>query len=358
MTHSVWRAAARLQLVLAFAGVAALALLLLYVRGTFTGDTVRPGAVAIASPGAIPPHTVAAEQRLVDDLIDWPASIRSRTLANVAPRVMGRIIDVRAAAGTAVRQGDLLAVLDDRDLRARAEQAHAALRAAEAEAAHAAGDRHRAERLFREQASTQQERDATVARAKATDAQAAQARNALAEAEVLLAESTIRAPFDGVVATRLADPGDMAAPGQPIFTVYDPHALRLEANIGETCGRLLQLGSDVAVHLEAPAQDLTARIDEIAPAADPQTRTLLIKAALPPLPELRPGTYARVRTACGRRVALLIPAAAVTRIGQIESVRVASDGSVRRRNVRTGKTFATEVEIVSGLQPGERVVLE
>jgi RND family efflux transporter MFP subunit len=341
--------------VFAGAAVAALIVLLLYIQG-FGGRKVRPGVVALPAGGEA--HNVATvEKREVPDAIDWPATVRSRTVANIAPKVMARVLEVRVTVGSAVRQGDLLAVLDDRDIKARAQQAQGALAAVEAQAAQADADLRRAQALFRKQASTQQELDSVEARAKSTRAQVAQARDALKEAQVALGDASMRAPFDGVVAERFVDPGDMAAPGKPVVVMYAPGSLRLETHVSEHCVGMLSVGMDVPARVDTPVLESVAHIEEIAPAADPQSRTFLVKASLSALPRLRPGTFGSLRAPCGTHPALLIPPAAVIRSGQLESVRLMVDGTVRTRNVRTGKTYNDRVEVLSGLQEGERVLI-
>jgi RND family efflux transporter MFP subunit len=346
------------KVLVAAGAVSALILLLLYIQGTIGGHKVRPGTVPLATTGGPTVSTVTVEKRQVDDVVDWPGTVRSRSVANVAPKVMARVLEVRVTAGTAVKQGDVVAVLDDRELRSRAEQARAALAAAEAQAGQAESDLRRSRLLIQKQATTPQDLEAAEARAKATRAQAAQARDGLTEVQVMLGDTTLRAPFDGVVAERLVDPGDMAAPGKPVVVIHDPQSLRLEADVGERCAASLAVGQEIPVHLESLRRDVAARIEVIAPVADPQSRTFLVKAALPPQPDLRAGIFGTVRVICGTHAALLIPAAAVTRSGQLESVRVVTEDGTRTRNVRTGKPYDDQVEVLSGLLEAEKVVVD
>jgi RND family efflux transporter MFP subunit len=341
---------------IAAGAVAALMILLLYLQGTIGGHQVAPGTVATEA-GPVSAQTVRAERREITDFVDWSGTVTSRSVANVAPKVMARVIEMRVSAGAPVAAGDVLAVLDDREVRARAEQARAALAAATAQANQAEADLRRAQTLFQKQATTRQDLDAMEARARATRAQVAQARDALAEADVLLGETTVRAPFAGIVAQRLADPGDMAAPGHPLVIIHDPAALRLEAHVAERCAGSLSVGSAAVVHLDTPARDLTVRLDEVAPMADPVSRTVLAKAALPAAPDLRPGIFGVLRIPCGSHSAIVIPASAVARTGQLETVRVLSNGGSRVRHVRTGKPVGDLVEVLSGLGEGESVVL-
>ncbi len=342
--------------IVAAIAVAALIFLLLYLQGTIGGHKVAPGIVPLATAGAAGSNAITVEKREVDDIVDWPGTVRSRSVANVAAKVMARVLEVRVSAGTAVKQGDIVAVLDDRELQAQAQQARAALAAAEAQARQAEADRGRVRTLFHKQAATQQDLDAMEARAKATSAQVAQARDTLTQVQVILGETSVRAPFDGVVAERLIDPGDTSVPGKAVLVIHDPQALRLEAPVGERCAGALAVGQQVLVRFDTPSLEIPGRIEVLAPMADPQSRTFLIKAALPAEAGIRPGTFGTVRIACGKHVALLVPAAAVTRTGQLEGVRVLVDGEPRIRHVRTGKTYGDRVEVLSGLREGERVV--
>jgi RND family efflux transporter MFP subunit len=342
---------------LPLAAISALILLLLYLQGTIGGHKVGPHTIPLPEGGAPAGKIVAVEQREVEDVMDWPGTVTSRTVANVAPKVMAHILEVRVNTGSVVHSGEVLATLDDREVRARAQQARAALTGAQAHAVQAQTDLRRVRTLFQKQAATSEDLDAVEARAKATRAQVAQARDAVTEAEVLLGETTVRAPLDGVVAARLVDPGDMAEPGKPVLVIQDPHALRLESYVPTRCAGMLAIGAEVPVRFDAPARELQARIEEIAPTADPQSRTRLIKATLPPAPDLQPGLFATLRAPCGRHVAVLIPTRAVMRKGQLEMVYVLEHGHPRLRDIKTGVRYADQSEVLSGLHAGEQVLV-
>jgi RND family efflux transporter MFP subunit len=339
--------------------VAGLVLVLLLMAGTFRGRKISPAAAPNGSAfAALPPGASArVERREIEDFLEWPGSVRSRTVAAVAPKLFARILDVKVRAGDAIKENDPIAVLDDREVRARAEQARSALAAAESLALQAQADLARARALFEKNAATKAELEQQASRAKAAQAEAERARQALFEAETLLAETVVRAPFAGIVLDRLAEPGDMAVPGKPLATIHDPRRLRLEALVSEKCAAKASPGMNVLVRADGVAEDLEATIEEIAPAADPKTRTFLLKAALPENPALRAGVFGRFREPCGKREALLIPEAAVLRAGQIESVRVLEGGTIRTRNIRTGKKFGESVEVLAGLDEGEIVLL-
>ncbi|MCX8070985.1 MAG: efflux RND transporter periplasmic adaptor subunit [Candidatus Binatia bacterium] len=340
----------------AVGSIVGLAVLLLYLSGAIGGHKVEPGTRPLP-PAVLEGTDSVVTVREVPDIIDWPGAVRSRLVANVAPRVLARVAEVHVRMGSPVKVGEPLVTLDAAELAAKREQARAALAAAEAEAQHAAQEERRVRGLFEQNAATKQDLDAIIARSRAASAALQRARDALAEAEVAVSETVLRAPFDGVIASRWADPGDLAVPGQPLVVVHDPATLRFEAAIGESCSAALALGATLRVRLDQPAEELLARLEEISPQAEPTTRTVRVKLGLPEAPEVRPGAYGVVRVPCGQHQAALVPIAALQRRGQLEFVYVRTDGGVVMRQVRSGKTYGDQVEILSGVARGERVVI-
>lgn len=336
--------------------VVGLVLVLLYLSGAIGGHKVEPGTVALPA-AVLEGEEHVAVVRTVTDVVDWPGVVRSRLVANVSARVLARVAEVPVVMGSRVAAGDPLVLLDARELAAKRDQARAAVAAAEADAQHAAQDERRIRALFEQNAATQQDFDAVVARSRAAAAGLQRAREALAEAEVAVGETIVRAPFAGVVATRLVDPGDLAVPGQPLLVVHDPGTLRFEAAIGESCSAALGEGVTLAVRLDQPAREFLGQIEEVSPQADPATRSVRVKLALADAADVRPGAYGVVRVPCGQHEAVLVPAAAIQRRGQLEFVYVRTAEGVRVRQVRSGKSYVDQVEILSGLGAGERVVV-
>ncbi|MDD5034008.1 MAG: efflux RND transporter periplasmic adaptor subunit, partial [Methylococcaceae bacterium] len=197
--------------------------------------------------------------------------------------------------------------------------------------------------------------EASQAAARTAAAQVGEARAAIATAQSLLTETVLRAPFDGAVVKRNLEPGDMGLPGSAVLTLQSSQRLRVEAAIPEDCaGRLTK---DMNLTARIGEKDYAAKVEEIAPAIDPQTRTVLVKAGLENPSAAQPGAFAWLQQACGRRRALLVPLAAVSRSGQLESVHRVVGGIARLRQVRTGKVREDRVEILSGLQEGDVVLL-
>ncbi|MDP1663841.1 MAG: efflux RND transporter periplasmic adaptor subunit [Methylobacter sp.] len=337
--------------------VLALILLMLYMQGSFVSK-VPPGSSPLASASNTQKSdTAVVEKKQVDDILAWPGTVRSRTVANIAPKMTARIIEIKVNAGDKVKKGDVIARLDERDVKAQENAALAALAGANAQASRAKADEQRTRSLYSKEAATRENFDAVVARAKEVQAGVNQAASSVAEIRSHLADTVLLAPFDGIVVKRLKEPGDMGLPGVPVVTLQTPQGLRLEADVPSTCAGRYSVGMDVKVRIDSLGLTTSAQIDEVSPEVDPQTRTQLIKIALPAMTGLQPGYFGWLEQACGQHEALLIPASAVQHIGQLEVVKVLSEGRQLMRHIRTGKTFGDRIEVISGLHAGETVLI-
>jgi len=337
----------------ALVSVFALVMLLVWMQGGFTSKVAPGTAHAAEKSEPVRGSTAKVEEREFAELMRWPATVSARSVAQIAPKIPARIVSITVQSGDALRAGQVVAMLDPTELRSRLDQARAGLAAAQAEATRTASELRRTQNLFTKEAATQQSLEAAQAAARSAEAQTAQAKAAIATAESLLAETTLHAPFDGTVVRRNLEPGDMAQPGVPVITVQTNQKLRLEAAIPEDCARAISLGQSLKAQIAGQAR--TVKIEEIAPAADPQTRTVLVKAGLEG--QAQPGAFAWIEQACGQRSVLLVPAAAVSRSGQLESVRLLDQGEAKLRHVRTGKARDGLVEVLSGLKAGDVVLL-
>ncbi|MBS0299622.1 MAG: efflux RND transporter periplasmic adaptor subunit [Proteobacteria bacterium] len=335
-----------------------LILLLIYMQGGFTGK-VTPGTTPLASE-ANPPaaHTATVTEQQVGDILAWPGVVKSRTVADIAPRLTARIVEIKVNAGDIIKKGDVIARLDERDLRAQEKAALAALAGANAHAARSSADKQRISSLYEKEAATRERYDAAVAQAKEAQAGADQASGTLNEIRARLADTLLLAPFDATVVKRLKQPGDMGMPGVPLVTLQVPRGLRLEVEVPATCAGAFHPGETVVVRIDTLDQTFSAAIDEIIPEMDAQTHSQLIKIALPAVEGLKPGHFGWLKQACEEHTALLIPASAVQHLGQLEIVRVLSNGRQSTRHVRTGKTFGDRVEVISGLHAGETVMAD
>ena len=286
-------------------------------------------------------------------------SIASSRQTTIAARILARIDAVTVAAGDFVQRGELLVRLDARDLEARLAAAREALRAARARFELARREQQRVERLFERNVASVEDLDKARAAANVAEAALKGAEQRVADARVALSDAEIHSPVTGRVVDRLAEAGDMAAPGTPLLRVYDPSVLRLEAPVRESLAVTLRVGQALRAQIDAIGETLDGRIGEIVPFAEPGARTLLVKVQLPEDPRLFAGMFGRLEIPAGETVRLLVPATAVTQIGQLRfATAVDTEGRLERRWVTTGPPRDDDrVEILSGLAAGERVRL-
>ncbi len=344
------------------AGVA-LALMFAWLQGAFSGHRVGPEDTPAASAPRVPPGSrtatvMALESALTDTA---PGTVRSRAEAALSPRIQAAVREVLVKPGDVVRAGQVLVRLDPRDVAAKLSQAQAALAAAQAASDQARRERERMEQLFGEKAATPQQLEQARAAASAALASTDRAGRAVDEARVFSAEAELTAPFDGVVTERRADPGALAAPGVPLVVILDPSQLRVEATVREDSARRLAVGAVLQAQLDGAAGPVSVVVEEIVPATDPSTRTVLVKAALPEGTGARPGSFARLAIPTGAERVLVVPSAAIESVGQIETVRVVGADGVRAINVRTGArglgSGGELVEVLAGLHAGDQLVV-
>lgn len=269
-----------------------------------------------------------------------PGVVRPFSRATVAARVLGGVETARLAVGQTVRAGEVLVRLNADELNARLEETRAALAQAEREHDREAG-------LVGQGAST-----ADALRLSLD--QRNQARARAHEAEALLGYTVIAAPFDGVITEYQVRAGDLATPGQPLFTVEGTADLRAEVTVPESLAAL-PLGT--AINLQLDARTVEGRLVELSPAADPMSRSRLAKIALPADTGARSGQFVRAAWPAGTGTVLIIPASCVQSFGQMDRVFVVNHGHAQLRLVRPGATAGGETQILAGLDVGETVVV-
>jgi len=282
----------------------------------------------------------------------------------ISAQVSGRITQLAVKAGDTVRKGQLLVRIDAQAATQQANASQAQVEEAKAQLEVARKAFERQQQLFRKQYISQAALDQAEAQFKVTEASV---RGSLAQAGAASTQTgfyAIVAPFDGVVAEVASETGDMAMPGKPLLTVFDPAAMRVVASLPQS--KLAQLQDKAEVSIELPGlpegkRMLTASSMTILPTADATTHTVQVRLGLPArLVEALPGMFARARFSLqgSGRSRLMIPAQALVRRGELDAVYVLLQGKALLRQVRLGKASGVEVEVLAGLSVGERVALD
>ncbi len=257
--------------------------------------------------------------------------------------------------GDSVTAGEELVRLDDASLQARMQEAQAQLASAQAAAEEAKQGYERTQRLYeRDSASEQQMEQATAALDKAR-AQKARAQARLQKLQVRLDKTTIQAPFDGVVAARHIEEGELAQPGKPVITILSTRRLRLVAHVQES--RIPRLLADGKAQVRIPALDRTwdAERVTVVPKGTPGSHTFRVRLRLPEGTTASDGMYGQALFRIGSHKTLMVPERAIVRRSE---VYVITDGEVSFRLVELGEETDNGREILAGLQAGERIALD
>lgn len=335
-----------------------------------------------------PPLTVHAQPAALVDMpetYEATGTVRARVTTLLSARTTGRISEIRVQPGDTVKAGQVVAVLDARDLEAASRQAQAAraeardalsevdsaVAASQAQLELAEATFRRMKQLFDEKSITPQEFDEAQARLKTAradhemsqakrrqlDARIRQADESVAQAELQASFAQVTAPFAGTVIERKAEPGMLASPGTPIVALEQSGAYRLEAAVDETKLSRISIGMPVRVTFDVLNEQTPARVGEIVPALDAGSHSFTVKIDLPRQPGLLSGLFGRAFFEFGTRRTLVIPAGALVSDGQVARVFIADGGVARGRMVTAGTRVGDQLEILSGLSAGEAVIV-
>jgi multidrug efflux pump subunit AcrA (membrane-fusion protein) len=374
-------------------GVGSLLLLLFmmaWLSGAFIGK-VKPGEAKLPEPDIKPKETSQVREVTYPFEAEQVGTIRTKSDTWVSSRIMAQVKEILVSEGAFVKGLEtgtptILARLDDRDLRAKVQQAESNLQAArravemakaqlasaQAQRERVSADYQRYRELYKQGAATAQqlehmraqfitaEAQYSAARSDLSrmEAQAAQAEAALAEARTMLDYTVIRAPFSGKVVKKTIEVGTMVSPGQPLFYIESPSQPELHAWVAESLIPFISVGERFDVTIDAIKRTIPGVVREIVPQSESPTRTVLVKIALPPDEELVNGLFGRFTISYGSYSTLVIPKQAVKEVGQVRIVHVRkSDGSISRRFVTVGRTHGDLVEVLTGLTAGEEVIV-
>lgn len=285
-----------------------------------------------------------------------PGSVVAMESVKVASRLMGYIKDIAVVEGQSVKVGQRLFSIDPLDIEGAVTQAQLGLSQAESAMRDAKADFERFENLHKEEVVTRQQFEKMKLNYDIAVSRAAQARAGLGTAQGQMRYATVTSPINGVVTQKFANQGDIAAPGHPVVMVENPARLQVQTSVADAIFTTLKLGQQVKVEIDGFAEPLSAKVAQLSPAADPMTHSYLVKLDVAAA-GLKSGAFARVLFPTGVRSVLAVPADAVLDRAGITGVFVVdAEGNAQYRMVKTGRTDNGQVEILAGLNPGERVV--
>ncbi len=335
-------------------------------------------------------------------------TVRSRTASILSSKTVGQIVGVLVREGDRVKTGQLLIEIDDRDSKVQLQKAQAGLRevqdaqeeieqnihaaesakeAAEAGRALALATFNRYKALLDEKSVSRQEFDEVQAKLKVAEAEVArsqrmlqalvakknqvhakqeQAKADISGAQVYVGYSRILSPMSGIVTSKQAEIGLLASPGVPLVTVEDSSHYRLEVSVEDSMLGKIRLGTPVQISIDAIGpQEFSSRVSEIVPVSDPGSRSSTVKIDLSDEKKtansslFRSGLYGRARFPVVEKQVLKVPQKAVLERGQLSGVFVIdTSNTVRLRLIKTGKAYGEQVEVLSGLNDGDRIIVE
>ncbi len=329
------------------------------LAGSRSAPPAQPAAAAALEFSAEDIATV--ERRDVRQLISITGTLSPRNQTTVKAKVAGELRDMLVREGDPVKRGQVIARLDATEPQARLDEKIADLEGGRAQLVLAQKNRATQHALLEKKFISQNAFDSTQsnlqvneARIKALEAQVAIARKALED-------TLVRAPMTGIIAQRLAQPGEKIAVDGKLYTLVDLDELEVEAAVPATDIGSVRVGQEVAFRVEGYEDRLfSGRIARISPATQPGTRSILVYAVLPNRDgALKAGVFAKGRLTVSKRSdALVAPVTAIREAGGQAFVWRVDDGRLARAPVQLGLKSEADgvVEIVAGIAPGARIV--
>ncbi len=321
------------------------------------GEKVSPGTAAVERIPVSGVTIADIKPSQVDDYYETSGTVKARNIGVISSKTMGSITFIAVKEGEQVKKGQVLLTIDDRDVAEKVRAAQNAVASAQEQKKLADVTLGRYKKLYDEKALSRQEFDQVETQKNVAESEYERAKAILREAEAIQGYTRVRAPFSGIVTGKKIDTGSMAVPGMQLLTVEDTSAFLVEAAMDERLAAHIKPGIPVNVAIDSINRNMNGRISEVVPSIDPSTRTFVVKITVSGA-GLKTGLYARVRIPTGRREALTVPASSIVEKGQLTGVyAVDAKGIVAYRLVRIGNNFGNSVEVLSGLVPGDRIIV-
>jgi RND family efflux transporter MFP subunit len=318
-------------------------------------------------------ETAVASRHDVVDYVTVVGNLIGEATVDVVPRAAGRLESIAVKLGDRVSRGQVIAKVEDREIREQVNQSEANIEVNRATVNSRENDLkvaknalERAQTSFERQILSRQALEdaearynSAVSQVTVAKAQLASTQARLDELKVNLGNTQLVAPMDGVVSRRLLDPGGVAGGNTVVLSIVNIGTVRLVANLVEKDFRRVQPGAEAIVEVDAfPGEQFTGQVSRVAPVFDPATRTATMEIEVPnPGYRLKPGMYARVRLTAEKRAnSLTVPRDAVVDVDGKHGLFVVDGDTARFRALRTGISDGERVEVLDNLEDGTRVV--
>ncbi len=322
------------------------------------GDVQKAAPSSVAS---TPLATGTVEVREVELTVSAEAVVEAVRQSTVSAQVSGRIVDIRFDVGDRVQKGDVIVRIDERAASQALAASEAQAREAEAAMVNARAQLDRTRQLVQQKFVSQAALDKAESDFKGAESRFKATLAGAGAAATERSFATIVAPYSGIVSARHVQLGEMASPGKPLLTGFDPSGLRVVATVASAQVPAIQAGAGARIEVPSLERWIDVKSVTVVPSADPRTHTTQVRLDLPVDSKgLLPGVFARAHFVTGKAPRLMVPRAAILRRSEVTAVYVVdAKGEPRLRQVRIGTaTDAKSVEVLAGLLPGEKVALE
>ena len=343
----------------------------------FTELTMRPNALVAAllaaamlwtlplayagGPVAVTPGTTfVVAYRDVPDTVSAEGVVEAVRQSTLAAQIAGQIVEIRVKVGDSVKAGQVLLRIDPRAAEQLVSSSQSQLAEVQAGLTNALRSYERSKQLFAQNFISKAGLDQAESDYKAAQARVGSLQANAGQASTAKTFTTITAPYAGVVAAAPIEVGDMATPGRPLVTVFDPASMRVIATLSQSSLREVKLQLPVQVEVPAVKRRLTAKQVTLVPLADSRTHTSRLRIELGDASGLSPGQFARAYFATGVARKLVIPESAVLRRSEVTAVYVQGAGAqAQLRQIRVGEAAGSDyIEVLAGLREGERIALD
>lgn len=340
------------------AGMVIVLLILVAWMANLFEDTIEPGLVNTQSSSLSSAENTyfVVTESAIPRFDSVPSTMKAKQQTIISSRILARILKVNVRAGDSVKQGALLVELEKSELVSNAAQAEERANAIAALRDDAELQLNRVTEMFQRKLVAKADVDSATARYQSINADLASAKQAYKAAMTTVEYSQILSPINGRVVDRFAEPGDTASPGAKLIAIYNPLSLRVESEIREQIALSLKIGQILEVSVPALGKVFKSTIDEIVPAANPGSRSFLIKSSVDYDEKLLPGMFVRLQIPTGIEQGIMIPKRLISEVGQLNMVHVKNANGTEKRIIRLGRAMPNGLVIVqSGISLGDSI---